>query len=215
MKVSIYQALGELDQAGALLSRLRLKPGDEYTGGVDAICDQAMLRRDPAAAITLLRTLLSPPNSLPPLLHVQFHLLLGELEQLSGNANEARASFTQAREAVEKELKQQPQDATLALLLAKTLTGLGEREAALRWADRAVELFPSSHDARSGPFFEETRARIQARFGDGDRAIPTLKHLLEIPYAGALPPPLLRLHPDFDQLRSDPRFQKLCEEKQP
>jgi len=82
-------------------------------------------------------------------------------------------------------------------------------------ADRAVELLPSSHDARSGPAFEETRARIQARFGDGDRAIPTLKHLLEIPYAGALTPALLRLHPDFDQLRSDPLFQKLCEEKQP
>jgi hypothetical protein len=56
---------------------------------------------------------------------------------------------------------------------------------------------------------EEMRARIQARFGDRDRAIPTLKHLLEIPYASALTPALLRLHPDFDPLRSDPRFQKL------
>jgi tetratricopeptide (TPR) repeat protein len=67
----------------------------------------------------------------------------------------------------------------LTTILAETLTGLGEREAALRLADRAVELLPSSHDARSGPAFEATRARIQARFGDGDRAIPTLKHLLE------------------------------------
>jgi serine/threonine protein kinase/tetratricopeptide (TPR) repeat protein len=215
MKASIYQALGELDQAGALLSRLRPKPGDQDAGAVEVICDQAMLRRDPAAAITLLRTLLSSPNSLPPYLHGEFHFLLGQLEQLSGNANEARASFTKAREALEKELKQQPQDATLAFMLAQTLAGLGERETALRWADRAVELLPSSHDARSGPALAETRARIQARFGDGDRAIPTLKHLLEIPYAGALTPALLRLHPDFDLLRSDPRFQKLCEEKRP
>jgi hypothetical protein len=91
--------------------------------------------------------------------------------------------------------------------------GLGEREATLRWADRAVELLPSSHDARSGPAFEETRARIQARFGDGDRAIPTLKHLLEIPYASPITPALLRLHPDFDPLRGDPRFQELCKDK--
>jgi TolB-like protein/cytochrome c-type biogenesis protein CcmH/NrfG len=215
MKASVYQALGELDQADALLSRLRPKPGDADSGAVETICDQAMLRRDPAAAITLLRTLLSPPNSFPPYLHASFHVLLGQLEQLSGNANEARATLILARETLEKELKQQPQDAILALMLAQTLAGLGEREAALRLADRAVELLPSSHDARSGPAFEETRARIQARFGDGDRAIPTLKHLLEIPYAGALTPALLRLHPDFDQLRSDPLFQKLCEEKQP
>src|SRR4029077_12520788 len=126
-----------------------------------------------------------------------------------------RANFTQAREALEKELNQQPEDAMLAGMLAQTLAGLGEREAALRWADRAVELLPSSHDARSGPAFEETRARIQARFGDSDRAIPTLKHLLEIPYAGALTPALLRLHPDFDPLRSDLRFQELCKDKPP
>jgi TolB-like protein len=214
-KVSIYQALGQLDQASALLSRLRPKPGDADTGAVDAICNQAMLRRDPAAAITLLRTLLSSPNSLPPYLHRQFHILLGQLEQLSGNANEARTSFTQARDSLEKELKQQPQDAVLAGMLAETFAGLGEQEAALRWADRAIELLPSSHDARSGPAFEETRARIQARFGDGDHAIPTLKHLLEIPYAGALTPALLRLHPDFDPLRGDPRFQELCKDEQP
>jgi tetratricopeptide (TPR) repeat protein len=138
---------------------------------------------------------------------------LGELEGLSGNANEAWTSFTQAREALEKELQQQPQDGTLAYMLARTLAGLGEREGALRWADRAVELSPSSHDARSGPGVEEMRARVQARFGYGDRAIPTLKHLLEIPYAGALTPALLRLHPDFDPLRGDPRFQELCKDK--
>jgi TolB-like protein/predicted Zn-dependent protease len=213
-KAEIYQALGQLDQADALLSRLHPKEGD-FSDVVEAICDQAMLRRDPAAAITLLRTLIKPPNSAPPLEQAHYNLHLGELEGLSGNANEAWTSFTQAREALEKELQQQPQDGTLAYMLARTLAGLGEREGALRWADRAVELSPSSHDARSGPGVEEMRARIQARFGDGDRAIPTLKHLLEIPYAAALTPALLRLHPDFDPLRGDPRFQELCKDEQP
>jgi hypothetical protein len=41
--------------------------------------------------------------------------------------------------------------------------------------------------------------------------------LLDISYSGGggspLTPALLRLDPDFDQLRSDSRFQELCKDK--
>ena len=42
----------------------------------------------------------------------------------------------------------------------------------------------------------------------------TGEHLLSISYASLmLTPALLRIDPDWDNLRGDPRFEKLCQEK--
>ncbi len=69
---------------------------------------------------------------------------------------------------------------------------------------------PASKNSYTGPQREETLARIEVHFGDKDNAIAALQHLLNIPYG---PPPvtpaLLRIDPDWDNLRDDPRFQKL------
>jgi hypothetical protein len=56
-------------------------------------------------------------------------------------------------------------------------------------------------------------AIVEAQTGDIDSAIAALPHLLEVPNGEDCGD--LRLNPLWDPLRSDPRFQKLCEEKQP
>jgi serine/threonine protein kinase len=217
-KVGVYQVLGQLDQAEALLSRVQTEDVLTKNGGLGKrIYNQALLSRDPAAiarAISLLRKHTDPPNSLLPLVHAHGRNSLGRLEQLSGQTKEARAHFTEAREEFEQQLKEQEQHPSLLQGLAEALAGLGEREAALREADLLVERVPSSTDAINGPACEEHRARIQARFGDADHAIPTLKYLLKTVYGRVITPALLRLDPDFDPLRGDPRFQELCKDKQ-
>jgi hypothetical protein len=69
-------------------------------------------------------------------------------------------------------------------------------------------------DAVAGPLYEQSLAYVEVLVGDKNRAIPRLQRLLKIPYYNCLTPALLRLDPLWDPLRSDPAFQKLCEEKQ-
>src|SRR5439155_27321262 len=62
-KVSVYQSLGELDQADVLLQKLH--PTVTNDAGLPEICHQAKLRRSYSDAIALLRNWLAQASSLP------------------------------------------------------------------------------------------------------------------------------------------------------
>ena len=93
------------------------------------------------------------------------------------------------------------------IVLAWAETWLDDKAAAITHARRAIALLPASKDAFVGPTYEDTLARIQAHFGDKEDAIAALQHLLSISYAApSVTPALLRLDPDWDNLRDNPRF---------
>jgi tetratricopeptide (TPR) repeat protein len=124
-----------------------------------------------------------------------------------GDATFARAAFTAARAEIEKTTREQPDYAQGLTILGLIDAGLGRKDDAIREARRAVELVPISKDAIDGADMILNLAVIYARTGEKDLALRQLAD------AAQLPTPLnygwLRLHPDWDPLRGDPRFEKI------
>jgi Flp pilus assembly protein TadD len=57
----------------------------------------------------------------------------------------------------------------------------GDKQAAIREGQRAVELMPETRDAVDGPIMETNLAHIYARVGEPERALDLIEHLLTVP----------------------------------
>ena len=85
--------------------------------------------------------------------------------------------------------------------------GLDRKEEAVKEGQRACELLPISKDAIDGTFLVMNLAQIYAWIGDKDRAVEQIAAVERVP--NPLSYGLLKLHPDWDSLRGDPRFEKI------
>jgi tetratricopeptide (TPR) repeat protein len=176
------------------------------------------LERNYAEAVRLLQTRQTQFHFASEIEKGINQVLLALLQHLVGDAASAKATAEQARNTLEPLHKDQQDNALFAANLSLNYAVLGNKELALKEAERAVTLLPRAKDQMTGPALEENLALIQRIFGENSRAISTLTRLLQTPYDSLLygtlvTPALLRLDPLWDPLRSDPDFQKLCEEK--
>ena len=87
------------------------------------------------------------------------------------------------------------------------LAYLGRKEEAIREGERGVALDPISKDADIGPYTQHQLVRIYMLVGEPEKALDQLEPLLKIP--DFLSPGWLKIDPNFDPLRKNPRFQKL------
>jgi TolB-like protein/class 3 adenylate cyclase/Tfp pilus assembly protein PilF len=131
----------------------------------------------------------------------------GVIARCQGDSTKARAAFMAARREVEKTVEKQPDFAAALSLLGMIDAGLEQKEDALREGRRACELLPSSKDAIDGGVLAINLAQIYAWSGEKDRAIEQIAAIQRIP--NILSYGLLKLHPYWDSLRGDPRFEKI------
>src|SRR6516164_5894398 len=212
-KQKFIRPRGNLEQAGKFLAGVNAETPSFHAFRMKM--NQLFLERHFDEAIRLIHNRLTEFRDLSDLERLvnPFFLLLAQ--QYAGDVIGARATAQQLSSPLEALCQKDPNNPNFAQVLSVTRAVLGQKGAALTEAERAITLLPSNKDAVDGPRGEDNLAFVEVLVGDKNSAIPRLQHLLEIPYANCLTPALLRLHPDWDPLRSDPAFQKLCEEKQP
>jgi TolB-like protein/Tfp pilus assembly protein PilF/class 3 adenylate cyclase len=218
-KASIYQGEGNLQEAAKLLSEVNAQTPSSRVFLIKITA--LRLERNLGEAIRLLQAR-----------QTQFHfaaefdkgvnqLSLAWTQRLNGDTAGAKVTAEQARNTLEPLCNDQPQNGFFLGVLSLANALLGEKEAALKEAERAAMLWIK--DRLWGPASEELLAVIQMWVGENSsRAISTLTRLLQTPGSswiygyGRTPvtPALLRLDPVWDPLRADPAFRKLYEEKQ-
>jgi TolB-like protein/Flp pilus assembly protein TadD len=211
-KAGIYQAQGNLTQAARCLGGV-----DALTPSYEAVpqkVDQLIFERNYRGAVQLLETRFAQFQFGSELEVGAFQEFLASSLMLAGDTAGAKASAEQARNILEVLCKNQPDNDFPAIHLARTYAILGDKESAYKEAERVSALV--QNDAIRRPGAEENLALIDVSFGNNARAISIIAHLLQIPYqsslyATPLTPALLRLDPTWDALRSDPAFQKLCQ----
>jgi TolB-like protein/class 3 adenylate cyclase/Tfp pilus assembly protein PilF len=128
-------------------------------------------------------------------------------DQAQGNSERAHRKFTSARAEIVNVVREQPDFGPSLCALGLIDAALGNKESAINEGQRAVELLPVEKDAVNGAILLEYLAVIYTWTGEKDLAIKELAAAARIP--GDVTYGNLRLHPYWDSLRGDPRFERI------
>jgi TolB-like protein/Tfp pilus assembly protein PilF len=218
----IHQGQGNLQEAAHLLVEVNAQTKSHFAFRTKVT--QLKLERNYDEALRLLQARLNQLHFDSQDDTAWEQVALALIHRLTGDTTAAKIAAEQARSTLEQLFRDQQSNAWLPYWkawLSQAYAVMGEKDSALEEAKRAILLVPRDQGRMDGPALKENLALIQTMFDEKSRVISTLMQLLQTPYNGELynptpiTPALLRLDPLWDPLRSDPAFQKLCEEKQP
>lgn len=133
--------------------------------------------------------------------------------RIKGDEVGAHAAFLSARAELAKSVREEPNYGPNFTVLGLIDAALGRKQDALREGRHAIELLPVSKDAIDGSELVKYLAVIYAWCGEKDLAMDQIAETLRIP--STLSYGNLKLHPFWDPLRDDPRFQKIVADLEP
>jgi TolB-like protein/Tfp pilus assembly protein PilF len=179
----------------------------------DAIAEQwlylALCRRDSGEMARALASI--PPEGIIPVnVRTPRNFCDGIAARARGDKTAAKAAFAATREDMEKLVREQPDYAEALSVLGIADAALDRTEEAVRAGRRAAALFPVTKDAVMGAEILRNLAITYAWVGEKDLAFKQLDELVRI--YSHISYGQLRLHPWWDPLRDDPRFEKIVEE---
>jgi tetratricopeptide (TPR) repeat protein len=165
----------------------------------------ALCERDQAAIAQALAAL--PPTGTSVDLNFPLSFCKGLAARVKGDESAARTAFLQARSEVNKTVNKQPNYGPGYSVLGLTDAALGRKEDALREGRHAIELLPITKDSIDGAELVKYLAVIYAWCGEKNLAIEQIGATLRIP--STLSYGNLKLHPYWDPLRGDLRFESI------
>ncbi len=130
-----------------------------------------------------------------------------------GDEATAHTAFLAARAELEKTVSEQPDYGPAFTVLGLIDAGLGRKEEAMREGQHAVKLLPVTKDAIDGAEIAKYLGVIYAWCGEKDLAIQQIAATLRTPSTVSYGN--LKLHPFWDSLRGDPRFEKIVADLAP
>jgi tetratricopeptide (TPR) repeat protein len=195
--------MGNVEQARAALDSIQDKDDMNYQA---ARLSLYLIERDYSGAKAFAANATDEVKRMP-----YYWLTVAAVAHAEGNVNEERQAYVEAKRSALLALVPRPDDPGLLGELSVAEAGLGQNEEALRHARHAAEMRPPDVDAVVGPMCEMFLAQVLAMAGDRDGAFDKLSKLVNQPFS-LINYGDLKLNPMWDDLRDDPRFDKLIAE---